>query len=110
MRLRLAALALVLAIVLPLAAQAARSLTVGVHDTFVMQVFGATAAYVVDPAIADVSVFNGNVTVFGRTGGRTQLVVVSITGQTAFELTVPSPAAAAKPAAAPAPATVPVKP
>jgi len=84
-----------------LSAQANRSITIGVHDTFVMQVFGATAAYVVDPAVADVSVYNGNVTLFGRSAGKTQLIVVSITGQTPFELTVPARGAATQPAAAP---------
>jgi hypothetical protein len=67
-----------------------RAITVGVHDTFVMEVFGATSAYTVDSAVADATVFNGTVTVFGRSAGRTQLVVVSITGQTTFEVTVPS--------------------
>lgn len=85
-----AALALALCFAAGVEAQANHSVTVNVHGTFVMQVFGATAAYCVDPNIAEVAVYNGSVTLFGRTAGKTQLVVVSITGQTTFEVTVPA--------------------
>jgi hypothetical protein len=83
-----------------LTAQPQRAITVNVHDTFVMNVFGATAAYVVDPNVAEVAVYNGNVSVFGRAAGKTQLVVVSITGQTTFEVNVPPRAGMQQPAAA----------
>jgi hypothetical protein len=91
----LAAVALALTFATSIAAQANRTLTVGVHDTFVMQVFGATAAYAVDPAIAEAAVFNGTVTIYGRGAGKTQVIVVSITGQTPFDVTVQGSAGSA---------------
>jgi len=59
-----------------------------------MQVFCATAAYAIDANVADASAHNGTITLFGRSAGKTQIVVVTLTGQTTFELTVIGRAAA----------------
>ncbi|HEX8170941.1 MAG TPA: SPOR domain-containing protein [Thermoanaerobaculia bacterium] len=71
-----------------LQAQTPRSFTVSLHNSLSLQILGATAAYATDPSIADAAVANGTVTLFGRGVGRTQIIVVSITGQNAFELLV----------------------
>ena len=65
-----------------------RALTVEVSASASLQVFGATAAYAVDSAIADAAAYQGAVTVFGRSAGKTQVIVVSMTGQNVYELTV----------------------
>lgn len=74
---------------LTVAAQpASRTINVRVHDSFTMQILGATAAFAVDSTIADAAANSGTVTIFGRGTGRTQVVVVSLTGQTTFDVIV----------------------
>ena len=72
------------------AAQANRKIALRVHDSKVMQVFAATAAYTVDASIAEASAHGGTVTLFGRSAGTTQLIVLSVTGQSVFDVTVES--------------------
>ncbi|MBV8519579.1 MAG: SPOR domain-containing protein [Acidobacteria bacterium] len=87
-RARLAVLMLALALTLAASAQAPRAFTVAVHDTLSFQVIGATSAYAIDANIADASASNGTITIYGRSAGRTQLVVISMTGQSTFALVV----------------------
>jgi len=85
---RLAA-ALACCIALNAAAQTtSRVINVRVHDSFVMQILGATSAFAVDPSIAEATAVSGSVSIFGRSAGRTQVVVVSMTGQTTFDVIV----------------------
>jgi hypothetical protein len=70
------------------AAQPPRTFEVSVHESATFRVMGATAAYAIDGAVAEASVANGDVIVYGKSAGRTQLVIVSITGQTTFDVIV----------------------
>jgi hypothetical protein len=64
------------------------SLEMGTGKELTTSVPGATAAYVVDPEIADVMVEAGIVLVTGKYRGTTHLVVISPTGVNTFALTV----------------------
>ena len=66
----------------------AATLQIGFHESATFRVMGATAAYAVDANVADATVANGDVIVYGKSAGRTQLVVVSITGETMFDVVV----------------------
>jgi hypothetical protein len=73
-----------------------------VHETLSVELMGATAAWAIDASIVDVSAQNGKVMLFGRAAGTTKVVIVSITGQNAFDVVVTPRAgstAATKPAA-----------
>jgi cell division septation protein DedD len=100
----LAAFSLALALTLAATAQTAPSktthaFTVAVHDALSFQVIGATSAYAIDAALADATASAGTVTVYGRSAGRTQLVVISLTGQSTFELVVEAQRGAGAPPA-----------
>ncbi|HKR63347.1 MAG TPA: hypothetical protein VJZ00_06410, partial [Thermoanaerobaculia bacterium] len=82
------AVAIVVAFVIAFAAHADNVVNVRVHESFRMQVFGATAAYAVDANVADATAQNGVVTIFARGAGRTKVVVVSVTGQSEVEVRV----------------------
>ncbi|HET7434052.1 MAG TPA: SPOR domain-containing protein [Thermoanaerobaculia bacterium] len=74
------------------AAQAAeRAVRVPVRGSQILEFVGVTAAYSIDANIADASLAGNEVTIFGRSPGTTQVIVVSITGQTAFNVTVEPP-------------------
>jgi hypothetical protein len=89
------ALAAALLLVLSLDARGAQTFTLSVHQSQSFQLMGATAAWAVDAAVVDVAVQNGTVQLFGRSAGRTKVVVVSITGENAFDVTVePKPGSA----------------
>ncbi|HYH08765.1 MAG TPA: SPOR domain-containing protein [Thermoanaerobaculia bacterium] len=53
-----------------------------------VELMGATAAWAVDASIVDVSATAGKVTLFARAPGATKIVVISVTGQNAFDVVV----------------------
>jgi hypothetical protein len=62
-----------------------------------IEMMGATAAWAIDTTIVDVAASNGKVTIFARAAGATKIVIISITGQNAFDVVVASrPGTAAK--------------
>jgi hypothetical protein len=64
------------------------NLEIGTGKELTTSLPGATAAYVVDPEIADVMVEAGTVLVLGKYRGTTHLVVISDTAVTTYQLTV----------------------
>ena len=79
-----------LGIAISVAVQAA-TYTVGFQKTISVAVPGATAAYTVDPRIAEASADQGIVDVMGKSPGSTHLVVVTTSGVETFEIVVPIP-------------------
>ncbi len=73
------------------AAVEAASYTVGFQKTATFPVFGATAAYTVDPEIAEASAAQGIVAVMGKSPGSTHLIVVTTAGIQTFDVVVPMP-------------------
>src|ERR1043165_2143398 len=69
---------------------AAQPLAVHVRESATYLVPGATAAHAIDAAGADASATNGPVHNYGRAGGRTQIVVVTVSGQSSFDVVVTS--------------------
>lgn len=81
------------------AVQAASSVT-RVRETVTIDIPGATAAYAIDPSIADVATpAVGRVSITGRSAGTTQLVAVTSSGTTSFLITIAAAQQAAVPAA-----------
>jgi len=72
------------------ATAAAQPFAVNVHESATYLVPGATAAYAIDAAVADASATNGNVILYGRGAGRTQIVVITLSGQSSFDVVVTS--------------------
>ena len=70
---------------------AAETVSVPVHETTVVKFARATAAYAVDPSVADAVARGGEVSVSGRSAGSTQVVVVSGNGQLTFDVEVTAP-------------------
>jgi cell division septation protein DedD len=67
----------------------AENFTVRVQETATIEIPGVTAAYAIDPAIADVSAASGGrVIVTGRSAGTTQLIGVTANGTRSFLVTV----------------------
>jgi cell division septation protein DedD len=67
----------------------AENFTVRVQETATIEIPGVTAAYAIDPAIADVSASSGGrVIVTGRSAGTTQLIGVTANGTRSFLITV----------------------
>jgi hypothetical protein len=99
----------VVALLLVLLAQAAaaETFTLRAGETVTIEVSGVTAAYAVDPAIADVTAANGRIVVTGRAAGTTQVMAITGARTQTFSLTVgaalarvtPSRASASAPAA-----------
>ena len=83
-------IALLLLLATTATAQTRRAFEVGVHESTSIRVMGATAAYVIDATIADASATNGDVVLYGKSAGRTQIVIVSVTGETTFDVFVTS--------------------
>ncbi len=84
------------------AAHGAQTFTLSVQESQTFQMMGATAAWAIDASIVEVAAQNGHVVLFGRTAGRTKIVVVSITGENSFDVVVqprPGASAAARPQA-----------
>jgi SdrD B-like domain/Pilus formation protein N terminal region len=80
----------VLLVLTAVAAQPA-TYTVGYQKTISVTVAGATAAYTVDPQIAEASADQGTVDVTGKSPGRTHLMVVTADGVQSLEILVPMP-------------------
>lgn len=70
------------------ARRASQSYTLDVRESQVIPIPGATAAWAVDANIVDVAAQNGNVTIFGRSPGRTKVIVISANGESAIEVVV----------------------
>lgn len=91
MKMLLAALVLVAA---PALATTRFDLAAGESRT--IEMMGATAAWAIDASVVDVAASNGKVTLFARAAGTTKIVIVSVTGQNAFDVVVaPRPGTAA---------------
>ena len=88
------------AIVLLAHGAGAETFTVRVGETETIEIPGATAAYPIDPTIADASVTRpGIVSVTGRAAGTTQVIAVTPTGTKAYLITVGAAIPARVPAA-----------
>src|ERR1041385_7197915 len=74
-----------------LAAQGQTPLSVAYQKTLQLSVAGATAAYSLDPNIADATAFNGVVEIVGKAPGSTSIVVVTSAGAQTLAVTVPVP-------------------
>ncbi|MBV9068273.1 MAG: SPOR domain-containing protein [Acidobacteria bacterium] len=78
----------------------AESVTVRVAETVTIEIAGTTAAYAVDPAIADVTTASGGrVTITGRSAGTTQIIAITAGGTRAYLVTIAPPVAQRLPAA-----------
>ncbi len=62
--------------------------TIEVNSSLTIPMFGVTAAWAIDTSIVDVALQQGNVILFGRASGRTQLVVFGVTGQHSYDLII----------------------
>ncbi|HEV2720722.1 MAG TPA: hypothetical protein VG323_11935, partial [Thermoanaerobaculia bacterium] len=82
---------LVAALLFIAATAAAAQVDVPFHDSIVLRALGATAAYAVDPAVVDATAANGDVILYGKGAGRTQVVVVRDTGETTIDAAVAAP-------------------
>ena len=80
--------ALGLTLLLAALSASAGSFTVRVQETATIEIPGVTAAYAIDPSIADVTASAGRVTVTGRSAGTTQLIGVTANGTRAFLITI----------------------
>ncbi|MGC2742234.1 MAG: pilus assembly protein N-terminal domain-containing protein, partial [Candidatus Angelobacter sp.] len=72
-----------------LAAQGQTPLSVAYQKTLQLSVAGATAAYSLDPNIADATAANGIVEIVGKAPGETNIVVVTSAGAQTLAVTVP---------------------
>jgi hypothetical protein len=90
---RLAAAAVAVGFCVAVLTAASERVTVPLHTTVVLQRPAVTAAYAVNPSIADVATRDGNVAIYGRDAGSTQLVVVTPQGLETCVLEVVAPAA-----------------
>jgi hypothetical protein len=71
-----------------LEARTARPVTLTAGESRTVEIAGATAAWAIDASIVDVAVQQGKVTLMGRGAGGTKVIVVSVTGQSALDVTV----------------------
>ncbi len=97
-----------LSIVLLVAAPAFAATTrfeLTVNEMRSVELMGASAAWAIDASIVDVSAQGGKVMMFGRSAGTTKIVIVSITGQNAFDVVVTPRGGRVTPAKVPAHAT-----
>ncbi|MFL6244487.1 MAG: carboxypeptidase regulatory-like domain-containing protein, partial [Thermoanaerobaculia bacterium] len=96
-----------LLIAFPAIAATTTSINLSVNETRNLQILGVTAAWAVDTNIVDAAVTNRGVTLFGRGGGRTRVVIIGVTGENALEVIVePKPNTANPTATAPARQTI----
>jgi hypothetical protein len=78
----------------------ADNVTLRVAETVTIEIAGTTAAYAVDPAIADVTTASGGrVTITGRSAGSTQIIAITSSGTRAYLITIAAAAAQPLPAA-----------
>jgi len=73
------------------AAQGQAPLSVPYQKTLQLPVAGASAAYSLDPNIADATAANGVVEIVGKGPGSTNIVVVTPAGAQTLAVTVPVP-------------------
>jgi cell division septation protein DedD len=67
----------------------ADDVTLRVAETVTIEIPGTTAAYAVDPAIADVTMASGGrVTITGRSAGTTQIIAITANGTRAYLITI----------------------
>jgi cell division septation protein DedD len=67
----------------------AENVTLRVAETVTIEIAGTTAAYAVDPAIADVTTASGGrVTITGRSAGTTQIIAITASGTRAYLITI----------------------
>ncbi|HEX2833382.1 MAG TPA: carboxypeptidase regulatory-like domain-containing protein [Thermoanaerobaculia bacterium] len=82
------------------AARAQQTFTLAMGESRTFQMMGASAAWAIDASIVEAAAGNGSVTLFGRNAGTTKVVIVSVTGQNAFDVIVkPRAGTIAKPQA-----------
>jgi hypothetical protein len=78
----------------------ADNVTLRVAETVTIEIAGTTAAYAVDPGIADVATASrGRVTISGRSAGTTQIIAITSSGTRAYLITIAAAAAQPLPAA-----------
>ncbi|MEA2571663.1 MAG: hypothetical protein QOI24_3664 [Acidobacteriota bacterium] len=94
---RTLAIAAILLAIASVAAAADYTLTIAVGESTAIDLAGATAAYAIDPVIADASLARGGIAVIGRSSGSTQVVVVTPAGTRTILVTVRSRAQSPKP-------------
>jgi hypothetical protein len=79
----------VLLLVAPrLFASTTTAIALAVNESRQIRILGVTAAWAVDATIVDAAVGNGGVTLFGRSSGRTRVMVIGITGENALDVVV----------------------
>jgi hypothetical protein len=91
---------LAVAVVLAIASAASAAdytLKIDVAETASIDVAGATAAYAIDPTIANAAPARGGVSIIGRAAGSTQVVVVTAAGTRTILVTVRARAASPRP-------------
>lgn len=93
---------IVLSFALPAVAATTTGVTLAVNETRHLQILGVTAAWAVDTTIVDVAVTNRGVTLVGRSGGRTRVMVIGITGENALDVVLTAPPSVAQRTAVPA--------
>src|SRR5260221_10509236 len=74
-----------------LAAQGQTPLSVAYQKTLQLPVAGATAAYSLDPNIADATASNGVLEILGKAPGSTNIIIVTAAGAQTLAITVPIP-------------------
>jgi hypothetical protein len=96
---RTLAIAAILLAIASVAPAADYTLTLAVGESTSIELAGATAAYAIDPLIADASLVRGGVALAARATGSTQIVVVTPAGTRTILVTVRSRAKSANAAA-----------
>src|SRR5437868_4923950 len=81
-------IALVIALFAVAARAADRPLSLTVHQSFALRMIGATAMWAVDPSIVDAEAIDGQITLYGRSAGRTKVVVIVLGREQTFDVTV----------------------
>lgn len=96
-------LAAVVCLLAPLVARAADkpAFAMLVNETQTVRMLGVTAAWAIDPAIADAAAQHDGVVLSARAPGATKVIVISVTGQHTYDVTVTARAGFGAPAAKP---------
>ncbi len=97
---RVAALACLLFLLVARAA-GQPSFAMFVNETQTVRMLGVTAAWAIDPAVVDASAQHDGVVLSARAPGATKVVVISVTGQHTYDVTVAARAGSGAPAARP---------
>ena len=70
----------------------AETIQTKIHESFVLQINGATAAYTIDESIATAGAHDGVVTIFGKSAGTTRVMVIAFGRTIAYDVVVIAPA------------------